>query len=540
MTIEELRQQVALGEDSKRQFKIDVKNPEALAAEFASFANAAGGTMFIGIDDHCVIRGVSRSELGRINQLISNTASSGVRSSIAVSTENILIGEDRIVIIVRVPAGLDKPYFDKNGSIWMKMGSDKRRICSKEELRRIFQDTDQFHADELPTKGTIEDIDTDILNDYLENNLHVSLPSEPHQQVRLLRNIGLIADNGNLNLAGCLLFAKYPDRIKPSFIIKAVVFPGIVRSASTYLDYEDFNGNLRQQYDGIMAFIARNLHKVPSGASFNSPPRPEIPREVFEELIVNALLHRDYLYESPIRVFIFSNRIEIISPGNLPDFLTVDKMKSGTSVVRNPILVSFATKGLLPYHGIGSGILRVQRLWSNVLFEENPLENSFTVSISRPDADGENQSEIGPGIAREAGSSHYSSRIRDDGYQKYAASGSSRYKDDDEDDYDLNSPIVFDHPKAPERQIESTSENLPTNSNTADDNAATDTRYLGKLDQTIVNLIQQDAEITSEQIAQRTGKSQRGIMQHITKLKKLGVIERVGPNRGGYWAVRKG
>ena len=78
-----------------------------------------------------------------------------MRSPLTVRTENVPLGNGRVVILLSVPKGIDKPYFDKNGVIWLKIGADKRRVNSKEELRRLFQLTEQFHADELPTKAGI-------------------------------------------------------------------------------------------------------------------------------------------------------------------------------------------------------------------------------------------------------------------------------------------------------------------------------------------------------------------------------------------------
>ncbi len=97
------------------------------------------------------------------------------------------------------------------------------------------------------------------------------------------------------------------------------------------------------------------MHKLQAGRGVNAPGQAEIPGSVFEELLVNALVHRDYLVNAPIRLFIFDNRIEIISPGHLPNNLTVEKIRNGNSNIRNPILVSYVAKGLLPYHGLGSG-----------------------------------------------------------------------------------------------------------------------------------------------------------------------------------------
>ena len=159
MTLPDLLAQIALGEDSSRQFKADIRNAESLAAEMAAFANSAGGTILIGVADDGASPGLALDDVSRINQLISNAASQLVRSPLIVLTENVVLESGRVVIVLRVPAGLDKPYFDKNGVIWLKCGADKRRVNSKEELRRLFQISDQFHADELPTKAGIEALD---------------------------------------------------------------------------------------------------------------------------------------------------------------------------------------------------------------------------------------------------------------------------------------------------------------------------------------------------------------------------------------------
>jgi ATP-dependent DNA helicase RecG len=115
----------------------------------------------------------------------------------------------------------------------------------------------------------------------------------------------------------------------------------------------------------------------------NTPGTPEIPEVVFEELLVNALAHRDYLVSAPIRIFIFDNRIEIISPGHLPNNLTVEKIRTGNSNIRNPILVSYIAKGLLPYHGLGSGIKRALENWPNIEFADDRDGYLFTATVQR-------------------------------------------------------------------------------------------------------------------------------------------------------------
>lgn len=383
----DLLSQIALGEDSTRQFKVDVRNGISLASEMAAFANSNGGTIFIGVADDGSMPGLSNKDVSRINQIISNAASQQVRSPLTVQTENVALDNDRIVIVLTVPKGIDKPYFDKNGVIWLKTGADKRRVNSKEELRRLFQISDQFHADELPTKAGIDKLDKLRFRDFLRDVYKQDFPDSPDELTHLLQNMNLAADDGMLNLAGVLMFAERPEWIKPQFVVKAIRYPGNQIHVSEYVDTEDFAGPLDNVFDDSKAFVMRNLHKIQAGQGVNAPGIPEIPEAVFEELLVNALVHRDYLVSAPIRLFVFDNRIEIISPGHLPNNLTVEKIRTGNSNIRNPILVSYVAKGLLPYHGLGSGIKRALELWPQLDFTDDREGCLFTAIVHRKSTD---------------------------------------------------------------------------------------------------------------------------------------------------------
>jgi ATP-dependent DNA helicase RecG len=383
MTPESLVKEIRCGEDSCRQFKAEVRNAESLASEMAAFANTNGGIILIGVADDGSVPGLSQKDVARINQLIGNAASQLVRSALTVQTENVAFDDGRVVIVLSVPKGLDKPYFDKNGVIWLKAGADKRRVNSREELRRLFQFTNQFHADELPTRAGIDKLDKLRFRDFLRDVYKQEYPESPAELTKLLQNMNLAGADRNLNLAGVLLFAEKPEWIVPQFVVKAIRYPGNKVHVSDYLDTEDFSGPLQKIFEDSLAFIMRNLHKLQAGRGVNAPGIPEIPETVFEELLVNALVHRDYLVSAPIRLFIFDNRIEIISPGHLPDNLTVEKIRIGNSNIRNPILFSFVAKGLLPYHGLGSGITRALEVWPDIDFTDDHEGCLFMASIHR-------------------------------------------------------------------------------------------------------------------------------------------------------------
>ncbi|MFW6240389.1 MAG: RNA-binding domain-containing protein, partial [Thermodesulfobacteriota bacterium] len=331
MDLAELQKLAQRGEDSRSQFKANIRNADSFAAEMVAFSNGEGGRIFIGVTDSGELVGVPRSDVGPLNQLIGNAASQHIRSPISPITENVLVEDERVVIVVTVPKGLDKPYFDRNGIIWLKSGSDKRRVNSKEELRWLFQMSDQLHADEVPTKAGIEDLDKLRFEDFLQSVYDMEFPPSAAARIRLLQNMNLAAPDGRVNLAGVLLFGKRPEWIAPAFVVKAVWFPGNEIDASNYLDSEDITGPLSKMFENSLAFVMRGLHKVQGNQGVNTVGIPEIPKVALEELLANALLHRDYFVSAPIRLMLFADRVEIISPGHLPNTLTVEKIRLGNS-----------------------------------------------------------------------------------------------------------------------------------------------------------------------------------------------------------------
>lgn len=128
--------------------------------------------------------------------------------------------------------------------------------------------------------------------------------------------------------------------------------------------------------------MRRNIRHIQRDKGINATGDPEIPAIVLEELLVNAIMHRDYFVSAPIRVFVYRDRIEIISPGNLPNNLTVENIRKGNSNIRNPILASFATR-ILPYRGLGSGILRSLKAYPHITFDDDREGNQFKAIIHR-------------------------------------------------------------------------------------------------------------------------------------------------------------
>lgn len=306
---------------------------------------------------------------------------------------------------VTVADGLNKPYMDLQGRVWVKSGSDKRHVTAREELQRLFQRAGLVYADVVPVAGTsVADLDEKAFNAYFnrrygQNSELAGLPLEP-----LLQNLGL-GDGRELTLAGLLLFGRQPQRWRPAFQVKAVAFPGTSLADSRYLDSEDIGGTLLEQFKGSFAFIRRNLHHVQRGRGFNTLGELEIPETALEELLVNALIHRDYFTSASIRILVFADRVEIASPGHLPDSLSVEAIRQGRTNRRNPTLTEHAAQ-ILPYRGLGSGIPRALREWPRIELIDDVAGNQFSALAWRPEAEwapvtGEITPEVTPQVTPE-------------------------------------------------------------------------------------------------------------------------------------------
>lgn len=332
MEISEVLQILKQGEDSKVQFKENIERHENLAAEMVAFSNTIGGKIFIGVDDSGIIKGLSSTDINRINQMISNVASEGIKPAINPITEVMTI-DDKRILIVSISEGLNKYYQDKNGSIWVKSGADKRKATAREEIQRLFQSSRIIQADEELTKIALSNLDLDYFTTFFKNRYHEELDDQKLPISNIIDNMNLGRD-GFLNLAGALLFSKNPSNMLPAFIVKAVSFPGNTITADTYIDSRDIRGKFANIYQECINFLMSNIKMVQKNQNVNSVGIPEIPKIVFEELVANALIHRDYFISAPIRIFVFVDRIEIISPGHLPNSLTVENIKRGNSVPR--------------------------------------------------------------------------------------------------------------------------------------------------------------------------------------------------------------
>jgi ATP-dependent DNA helicase RecG len=363
----ELRNQLLLGEDSTRQFKREPSADVKMAGEIVAFANSGGGVIFVGVVKDGTIAGLSGKEAEEVGENMAKVAWDSVRPPFSILTKSIPTS-DGIVVAIEISDGASKPYCDNKGVYWVKNGPDKRRVQSPEELARLFQSGEKLYAEsQVVAASTLEDFDHDRFVRFFEAKYSEKPPSrsqESEAYQRILENLELV-HSGRMTVAGLLLFGKRLPVVLPEMKIDALWFKGIERASTEWHDQRTITGTLAEQYDEGMGFLKRWNSRIQGEGSFNQLGTLEVPEIVFEELLTNALIHRDYFIKDSIKLFIFDDRIEIRSPGKLPNSLRVDQIRKGVRRSRNVLLASFAPD-LLNYRGVGSGILRALRAWSSI------------------------------------------------------------------------------------------------------------------------------------------------------------------------------
>ena len=354
----ELIELILNGENSGVEFKRDDVANHRIAQELVALLNLEGGTVLLGVEDDGSITGASRENLEEwVVELCRLKIDPPIIPFISW-VKNAEPGRD--VLAIRVPIGPDKPYARvHNGrtTYFIRVGSTSRE-ASRGELQRMFQASGNLHYGVKPVPGAgFDGLDYRRLRDYLVNVLGGQAPADDDAEAweTLLRNIDLMTVSQGLLVAttdGILLFGRTPKRFLPQSGIRAVCFPGTEPDYATRAD-ENLRGpmvSLRAANGDIIEaglveqawdFVRRNTTPIANIEDTQRVDSWQYPESVVREAVVNALVHRDYsIAGTDIMLEIYSDRLEITSPGRLPNTITPDGMKAGARYARNQTLVN--------------------------------------------------------------------------------------------------------------------------------------------------------------------------------------------------------
>ena len=371
----ELLELVANHKNSRVEFKRDDCRPEDIAAEMSALLNLEGGVILLGVEDDGRISGLTRGRK-TAEEWVMNIARKNVQPAIIpVWTCIGMEGGKEVGIIELVADSPGKPHKARRDKSWMtftRVGSTSRE-STREEEGRLYQAARlvQYGIKAVPDTG-LENLDMERVENYYQVVLKRSVPDreEVENWRRLLLNSDLLVAAGNnvcASVSGLLLFSENPNRRLPQAGVTAAAFPGPEKDYNT-VDEERIRGPLtsivskrgatleKGVIDRTADFVGRNMGSVAWLEGARRRRKGAFPLDAVREAIVNATVHRDYAREgTDIEVSLYGNRLEIISPGRLPNGVTVEKMKEGVvRVTRNELLKEILRDyGYIEHHGMG-------------------------------------------------------------------------------------------------------------------------------------------------------------------------------------------
>ena len=389
MTNQKIQQLIQKGESQTLEFKDDRIHPRSLAETLVAFAAADGGVVLIGVADDGSILGVSNFERVRDNLIYEAAGRNHCEPQIQpIEVEKVETKDGKTVIAVTVPADFETLH-SIAGKYFLRVGSRNEPLTPR-ELRRLMFSRGEVSFELLPNEKTnLKNMDDTLVSQFVRQRQQSGRLLDISNE-ELLTNIGCLIKQDNhykLTNAGVLLFCLNPQLFILQSEVICVRFKGT--DVIEYIDRKDLREPLQKMVEDAAAFIRKHMKVGGKIAGFRRVDYPEYPIEAVREIIINALIHRDWsLIGHHIRIFMFDDRIEVHSPGKLMSGITIEQLSKGQShsALRNPAIVEvFKDLGFI--EKLGSGIPRVLRLFKEhglrkPKFSESGAE--FTVTLYGP------------------------------------------------------------------------------------------------------------------------------------------------------------
>ncbi|MBI2505333.1 MAG: putative DNA binding domain-containing protein [Candidatus Latescibacteria bacterium] len=391
-------------ENSGIEFKRDDVHPDSLAKEVSALLNLEGGHILLGVEDDGTVTGLTRA-LKEAEEWVMSVCRNNIQPAIIPYWETLIWENDKVVGAITLPADSpDKPYKAKRGTAWVtfvRVGSTSRE-ASREEEARLYQASHLMRYDVKPVVRTgLEQLDLHRIENYFRDVMRQNVPPSGNKEgwTEILLNTDILTEISRKTMAtvgGLLLFGEDPHRYLPQAGITATAYPGREKDYAT-VDEEILRGPLvsifsrrgktleRGVIDRAVDFVARNMGTTAWLEGARRHRKKAYPLEAVREAIVNAVAHRDYtITVTDIEISLYSDRLEVISPGRLPNGVTIQKMKQGYRAARNELLKEILRDyGYVEHRGMGVRNRIVQPMREHNGTEPDLIEEEsrFTVRL---------------------------------------------------------------------------------------------------------------------------------------------------------------
>lgn len=493
------------GENSTVEFKRDGISPERVAREIVALANLKGGTILLGVEDDGGISGTSRENLSE--WIFDTVIGRYVHPLILPYYEEIRI-EGKQIAVLNIPQGDSKPYVVRHKDreeVYIRLGR-VTKLAGREQQARLYASGGMLHTEILPVSGTsARNLDRARVENYLRDIIaDPQVPEREGEWLDRMKGLGFLTADGSgatvCTVAGLVLFGIRPRLALRQAGIRLMVFRGLDKEYQALHDVVldgpmvgrwQVNGTQRtlidsglieKLIDSITPFVSEEASEIDE--YFRREKRWFYPIDAVRETVVNALAHRDWTRTVDIEVGIYADRMEVTSPGALPNSMSIEKVLAGQRAARNQIIVDVLRDyGYVDARGMGvrtKVVPQMRAIGSEPAFVAS--EDYFRTLLHRPDLE---NSPSGRQIREEGGIY----RVRKNRYKGsfYEVKGSFFEK--------------------------------------------------GALPETLLDYLSEHPGSTYEVIAKALGTSPATVKRKIQALKKEGRLRRIGSKKTGYWLV---
>ena len=355
----DIKEIVKNGENKTIEFKEIIPNSKKISQTAVAFANGAGGKILIGITDDRKIVGIDEKQdifkiIDDLNTIIYDSCYPNINADIY--TEN---KDNKTILVIEVFPGNLKPYYiksmGKENGVYIRVGASNRKASYENILELERQRRNITFDEEIDWDLEYEDLNLDFLKKKFKEN------GKDFSEEKLL-NLGLIKKDGNdlkVTRGFGIILGLYENTN-----INCARFKG--KTMDIFLDKKEFDGDIFGKIENIQMFLSNHLNISSKFENFQRKDILEIPMLALREGIINAIVHRDYSNQGrDIKIGIYDDVVEIVSPGGLPSTLTIEQIYSGRSEIRNRVLARIF-KELNFIEKWGSGINRMINLCKEV------------------------------------------------------------------------------------------------------------------------------------------------------------------------------
>lgn len=403
LSTEKIREIIEKGETGQVEFKSEKEKNIDFAKEIAAFANGSGGCLLVGVEDDGTVSGVNNPL--KFEEKIYNICSDSIRPVVTPELWKYKI-EEKDVFCFYVSPGFSKPYaiLQRGRERYYNRRGTRIQEAGRDELLRLFQTSGQIHYEVTPIiKGRYADLDfTRIVDSFRHNQINkIDISGWNDVEIkRFLKNKEVLVEyQGKLcpTVAGALLFGKKPSHLLGYSGITVTKFVDIERDYN-YVDFRldkpimnTYFSNSEKEKSGLIDEALEKIKSIileKSSAALKGAVRVvdyPYPEESIREAIVNSIAHRDYTISGiDIRVDIYPDRLEIESPGKLPNTISLESIRLGAKYYRNQILVQYLKEaGFMDLHSLGIPV-KILKLCTEYTGREPDLtesENSFKITF---------------------------------------------------------------------------------------------------------------------------------------------------------------